>query len=140
MTHAPFRTLLRCRPLPAENLGVENDDEGAATWGTARQNIGLELPNVCRRRDELEPARGEPSAIRGRRAVVYEKQTPKPPWTFGEPQLPAAGAAGQTAKWSAVLSAERRQYLLRHALELAFLVVSGDPEQDRRRSGVDVSL
>jgi hypothetical protein len=43
------------------------------------------------------------------------------------------------AKRSAVLSAERRQDLLRHALELAFLVVSGDPEQDRRRSRVDVS-
>ena len=83
---------------------------------------------------------------RGRHADVYERQTRKPPKprTFGEPQLhtimPAAGAAGQTAKWSAVLSAERRQYLLRHALELAFLVVSGDPEQDRRRSGVDISL
>src|SRR5262245_4474358 len=41
---------------------------------------------------------------------------------------------------STVLSAERRQYLLRHALELAFLVVSGNSEQDRRRSSVDISL
>ena len=72
---------------------------------------------------------------RGRHAGVYERQTRKPPKprTFGEPQLhtimPAVGAASQTAKWSAVLSAERRQYLLRHALELAFLIISGDPEQ-----------
>jgi hypothetical protein len=50
------------------------------------------------------------------------------------------GAAGKTARWSAVLSGERRQYLLRHALELAFLIESGDPEQNRRRSGVDISL
>ena len=48
--------------------------------------------------------------------------------------------AGQTAKWSTALSAQCRQYLLRHALELAFLVVSGDSEQDRRRSSVDISL
>ena len=33
-------------------------------------------------------------------------------------------------QWSTtILSAERRQYLLRHPLELTFLVVSGDPEQ-----------
>src|SRR5579884_431739 len=50
----------------------------------------------------------------------------------------ASSSGGQRAV--AVLSTERRQNLLRHALELAFLVVSGDPEQDRRRSGVDVSL
>src|SRR6516165_7689366 len=38
-----------------------------------------------------------------------------------------------------VASAERRQYLLRHPLELTFLVVSGDPEQDRRRCGCSPS-
>jgi hypothetical protein len=113
--------------------------------GTAGHNIGLELPKVCRRRDEaLNPQGAEPIAIRGATPASNEKHSRKPlkPRTFDEPQLHNAGPQVRPVKpqWSTTLSAERRQYLLRHALELAFLVVSGDPEQDRRRSGVDVSL
>src|SRR5215472_2341695 len=53
----------------------------------------------------------------------------------------AAGGCGRTGCTPpARSSAKRRQYLLRHALELAFLVISNDPEQDSRRSGIDVSL
>src|SRR6516225_12073264 len=43
----------------------------------------------------------------------------------------AAGGRGRTGCTPpARSSAECRQYLLRHALELAFLVISNDPEQD----------
>jgi len=35
---------------------------------------------------------------------------------------------------------KRREYFLRHALELAFLVVSSNPKQDSGRSGLDISL
>ena len=61
----PKREIDGLRRVP-ENLGVEEDDEGRATWGTAGQNIGLELPKVCRRRDEApNPQGAEPIAIRG---------------------------------------------------------------------------
>ena len=50
----------------------------------------------------------------------------------------AAGGTGCTPP--ARSSAKRQQYLLCHALELAFLIISDDPEQDSRRSGLDVPL
>ena len=62
--------------------------------GTAGQNIGLELPKVCRRRDEApNPQGAEPIAIRGATPASNEKQTRKPlkPRTFDEPQLHNAG-------------------------------------------------
>jgi hypothetical protein len=116
-----------------------------ARLGPAGQNIGLGLPKVCRWRDEApNPQGAEPIAIRGATPASNEKHTRKPlkPRTFDEPQLHNAGRrCGRSNRNGRQPSQPNaRQYLLRHALELAFLVVSGNSEQDRRRSSVDISL
>ena len=70
-----------------------------------------------------------PVAVRPGKGSLSEPTAATQPWPRAD--QPHASARS---------SSERREYLLRHALELAFLVVSGNPEQDSRRSGLDVPL
>ena len=116
---------------------------------------------VRTRRSSADPAermraRGPPDLRQlpcGRRAID-EDETPSCrhrlwPWAVGllvvgeswnyQCAADRLAQAHSTVKF-AVVSGERRQNLLRYALELAFLVVSGNPEQDRRRPRIDISL
>jgi hypothetical protein len=85
-----------------------------------------------------EPERKAPRPSSPRPLPLSDKGHRCRIFTPALPDYPAASVRDLCS--GAYISAERRQDFLRHALELAFLVVSGDPEQDRRRSSVNVPL
>jgi len=136
------------RPLPAlfarylacPRTSVDRTTAGAQPW---REHVLMRQTAHSQRHRALSRSDSHRANARMRSASSFET-TVRPECDMRRATRDlavAAGGCGRTGCTPPARSlAERWEYLLRHALELAFLVVSGDPEQDSGRSGLDVSL